>query len=153
MDTCFFIGHRETPDAVLPALKQEIERHIAAYHVQDYVVGSHGNFDALAAKAVIDAKKRHPGVTLTLLLAYHPGERAVSIPDGFDGTCYPPEMEFVPRRLAIIRANQWMICNSSWLIAYVSHPSSGSRAVLEAACKRQRRGLMHVTNLADWNPT
>ena len=26
MNTCFFIGHRNTPDTVLPALIQEVER-------------------------------------------------------------------------------------------------------------------------------
>lgn len=35
---------------------------------------------------------------------------------------------------------------------YVSHPSSGSREVLEAALRRQKHGLIHVTNLAGWYP-
>ena len=28
MSTCFFIGHREAPDSLLPQLSAEIERHI-----------------------------------------------------------------------------------------------------------------------------
>ena len=59
-------------------------------------------------------------------------------------------MERVPRRLAIVRANHWMLCNSNFLIAYVSHPSAGSREVLEEARRREARGLMRVTNLANW---
>ena len=77
MAGCFFIGHRDTPDTVLPTLAAEVERHIMEYGVVDFVVGHYGRFDALAAKAVMDAKKRHPAVTLTLLLPYHPAERAV----------------------------------------------------------------------------
>lgn len=45
-----------------------------------------------------------------------------------------------------------MLEHSSYLIAYVSHPSSGSREVLEAALRRQKHGLIHVTNLAGWYP-
>ena len=111
-----------------------------------------GNFDALAAHAVVCAKERHPGIRLTMLLPYHPAERPVSLPKGFDDTFYPPGMERVPRRVAIVRANQYMVEHSTYLIAYVSHPSSGSREVLEDALRRQRRGLIHVINLAGWYP-
>ena len=58
MKTCFFIGHRETPDTVLPALMAEVERHIVEYGVTDFVVGRYGNFDMMAARAVLAAKKR-----------------------------------------------------------------------------------------------
>ena len=149
MAGCFFIGHRDTPDTVLPALAAEVERHIMEYGVVDFVVGHYGRFDALAAKAVMDAKKRHPAVTLTLLLPYHPAERAVDTPLGFDGTLYPPGMETAPKRLAILRSNHYMVEHSTHLIAYVTHPSAGSREVLEAALKRQKRSLIRVTNLAD----
>ena len=149
MAICFFIGHRDTPDTVLPALAAEVERHIMEYGVTDFVVGHYGRFDALAAKAVMDAKKRHPTVTLTILLPYHPAERTVDIPPGFDGTLYPPGMETAPKRLVILRADHYMVEHSTHLIAYVVHPSAGSREVLEAALRRQRRGLMRVTTLAD----
>ena len=72
MSTCFFIGHREAPDSLLPKLSAEIERHITEYGVTEFVVGRYGRFDSLAAKCVKAAKKRHPEVTLTLLLSYHP---------------------------------------------------------------------------------
>ena len=57
-----------------------------------------------------------------------------------------------PDGWAIVRANQYMVEHSTYLIAYVSHPSSGSREVLEDALRRQRRGLIHVINLAGWYP-
>ena len=113
MNTCFFIGHRNTPDTVLPALIQEVERHIAEYGVTDFVVGHYGHFDTLAAQAVMDAKQRHPAVTLTMLLPYHPAERPIPAPEGYDGTFYPPDMGRVPRRLAIVRANHWMLCRNA----------------------------------------
>ena len=104
------------------------------------------------ASAVREAKKRHPEITLTLLLPYHPHDQLIPVPEGFDGTFYPPGMETVPKWVAIVRANRYMLEHSSYLIAYVSHPSSGSREVLEAALRRQKHGLIHVTNLAGWYP-
>lgn len=47
------------------------------YGVTEFFVGHYGRFDALAAHAVKDAKKRHLEVTLMLLLPYHPFDRPI----------------------------------------------------------------------------
>ena len=152
MKSCFLIGHWDAPITVLPELIQEIERHIMEYGVYDFVVGRYGSFDRLAAIAVSDAKKkRHQQVTLTLLHPYT-FDLPLSKSEEFDAVFYPPGMESVPKRLAIVRANQYMIEHSTHLIAYVSHPSVGSRMVFEAALARQKRGLMCVTNIAGRHP-
>ena len=149
MRTCFFIGHRETGEEALPALAEAVERHIAAYGVTDFVVGHYGGFDRMAAEAVLAAKARHPQVTLTLLLPYHPFERPIPTPAGFDGTFYPPGMERVPRRLAILRANRYQVEHSDCLIAWVWRAASGARDLLDYARRRERRGLLRVENLAE----
>ena len=61
----FFIGHREAPSKLLPILTDAIETHISKYGAADFIVGSYGGFDHLAAGAVIAAKKAHPHVTLS----------------------------------------------------------------------------------------
>ena len=61
MKTCFFIGHRETDERILPTLIQEVEQHITEYGVTEFVVGHYGGFDRLAAHAVKEAKQRYPG--------------------------------------------------------------------------------------------
>ena len=147
MGTCFFIGHREAPDALLPLLLDEVERHITEYGVTSFVVGHYGHFDALAARAVKTAKQRHPEVTLFLLLPYHPFDRPIPTPEGFDGTFYPPGMEGTPHRAAIVKANRYMVAHSSHLIAYVWHAASNARDILEYAQRRERRGNMTVTLL------
>ena len=95
--SCFFIGHRETPDNVLPILQEAVNKHIEDDGVTEFIVGHYGNFDYLAAKAVIAAKQLHPEIALSLLIPYHPAERPIEKPKGFDNTYYPPEMEGVPR--------------------------------------------------------
>ena len=147
--TCFFIGHREAPDSLLPILDAEVERHIAEHGVTEFVVDRYGRFDVLAAKCVKTAKKRHPEVTLLLLLPYHPYDRPTPTPPGFDGTFYPPGMETVPKRAAIIRANRYMVEHSEYLIAYAWHPASNARELVEYAQKRQEIGLIAVTTLSN----
>lgn len=136
MKSCFFIGHREAPATLLPVLIQSVEKHISEYGVTEFFVGGYGNFDHLAAKAVISLKQQYPQITLSLLIPYHPAERPIETPPGFDNTYYPPKMEKVPRRLAIVRANRHMVDHVDYLIAYVWHPASNARNLVAYAEKR-----------------
>ena len=147
MKSCFFIGHREASLEVLPALAEAIEQHIVEYGVTEFIIGNYGGFDHTAAKAVIAAKERHPDITLSLLIPYHPAERPIELPQGFDNTFYPPSMEKVPRRLAIVRANRYMVDHADYLIAYAWHPASNARDLVEYAKKREQRNLISVTVL------
>lgn len=147
MATCFFIGHREAPDALSPQLTAEIERHITEYSVTDFVVGRYGRFDTLAAKCVKAAKKHHPEVTLTLLLPYHPYDRPTPTPSGFDSTFYPPGMETVPKCAAIIRVNRYMVDHSDYMIAYAWHPASNAKDLVEYAQRYEKQGRIKITLL------
>ena len=147
MKSCFFIGHREASPEMLPALIEKVEQHIAEYSVAEFIVGNYGGFDRLSAKAVIKAKDRHPEITLSMLIPYHPAERPIELPQGFDNTFYPPGMESVPRKLAIIRANRYMVDHVDYLIAYAWHPASNARNLVEYAKKREQRNLIFVTLL------
>ena len=141
--SCFFIGHREATSELLPILKQTVAEHISEYGVTEFIVGGYGGFDHLAAKAVISLKQQYPQIALSLLIPYHPVERPIETPPGFDNTYYPPGMEKVPRKLAIIRANRYMVENVDYLIAYAWHPASNARNLVEYAEKRK----VEVTNL------
>lgn len=144
MKTCFFIGHRDAPEEIKPLLAAAVERHIVEYGVTAFIVGRYGSFDRLAAAAVIAAKKAHPPISLTLLLPYHPATHPIEIPSGFDETCSPPNMERVPPRFAIVRANRYAVTQADFIIAYVNQMPSNARKVM---CYAQQRGV-RVENLA-----
>ena len=144
MKTCFFIGHRDAPEAVKKELAEEVERHIAEYGVTDFVVGGYGKFDAMAENAVLDAKKRRPEVTLLLLLPYHPAERQVELPPGFDGSLYPPGMEKTPKRFAIVKANRYGVDSSGCLIAYAWKPGSNAVKLVEYAESRGGKQIIRL---------
>lgn len=147
MSTCFFIGHRDAPDSLLPALSDAVEKRITEHGVDQFVVGAYGRFDSLAAQAVRRAKKQHPDILLFYLRPYHPSERPHT-PASFDGSFYPPGMETVPHKAAIVRANRYMVDSSQFLIAYARYSVSNAWELTEYARKRERRGLIHVENLA-----
>ena len=88
-------------------------------------------------------------MTLTLLLPYHPFDQPIQTPKGFDGTFYPPGMETVPKKAAIVQANRYMVDTCGYLIAYVWR--SGSNA-LELTDYARRKGKPHIAYLPKkWN--
>ena len=143
---CFFIGHRDAPDTIYPALLAEVERHIAEFGVGEFIVGHYGRFDSLAARAVKESKARHPEVELTLLLPYHPAKKPVQKPEGFDSLFYPPGMEKVPYRAAIVAANRYVVDHVDYLIAYAWQPGSNAKELVMYAHKR---GKVMISELRD----
>ena len=118
--SCFFIGHRYADERIYEKLLAAVDTHISEYGVTDFLVGHYGDFDRMAARSVAEARRAHPGISLTMMLPYYPEDRVISVPPIFDGTFYPPGMEFCPKRYAIVRANQYAIEHSDYLIAYVT---------------------------------
>lgn len=148
MKSCFFIGHREADERLLPLLKDTIERLITDENVSCFYVGGYGGFDRIAVSAVIKAKQQYPNITLMRVLPYHPAECPVEIPYGYDGTYYPEGLEKVPKQYAIVRANKILVDTSDWLVCYVRHGASNSRNLLEYAERREKKGLIRIENLA-----
>ena len=146
MKKCFFIGHREIGEEILPILKRTILHHINELGVTEFIVGNYGGFDRMAASAVVDIKKDYPDVKLTMLLPYHPTERRVEKPNGFDDTYYPWGLEKVPRRFAIVYANRHMIDYVDCLIACVRYNVDNSCKLLEYA---KRKTSLHITNIGE----
>lgn len=140
MKSCFFIGHREADERLLPELCKCVERLICEEEVSFFYVGVYGGFDRLDATDVKKMKEQYPAISLMLVLPCHPAERSVELSPGFDGSYYPEGMERVPRRYAIIRANQRMVDSCDWLVCYVRHGASNSRKLLEYAEKKREEG-------------
>ena len=148
MKSCFFVGHRDAPERIMPLLQEAVERHIAEYGVTEFIVGNYGAFDRMAARAVIRAKERYPGITLLMLLPYHPADHPTEAPPGFDSTYYPQGLERTPRRYAIIRANRYIVDHTDYLIAYAWQAGSNAKKLVEYANGRETKGLIMIENLA-----
>lgn len=99
----------------------------------------------MAAATVKQMKEKYPYIILMKVIPYHPAERPVELPPGFDGSYYPEGMESVPKRYAIVCANKRMVDCCDWLVCYVCHGASNSRNLLEYA---EKRGSIKIDNLA-----
>ena len=144
MKTCFFIGHRDAPESIYGCLLTTVERYITEYGVTDFVVGRYGSFDQLAARAVIEAKQHHTDVSLTLLVPYYRSNSEL-LPVGFDGSLFPDGLETVPKRVAILRANQYMIHYCDYMIVYDMRRIGNTRKLVSSA---RRVGGLHIENIA-----
>lgn len=140
--SCFLFGHADAPQTILPILEQAIENEVSKETTVFYV-GYHGAFDRLATTALKAVKRRHSEITLMLLLAYHPAEQPIELPQGFDGTFYPP-IEKTPRKFAITKANKYMIQNVESIICYVCHVGN-TRQLLNSALHQEK---IEVKNIA-----
>ena len=112
--------------------------------VTEFIVGHYGNFDRMAARALVETKQAHSEISLWLLLPYHPTEQKAEVPEGFDGSFYPEGMEKVPRRLAIVKSNRYMVEHVEYLIVYARYPASNTQKLLKYA---QRKTFKRITML------
>ncbi len=149
MSICFFIGHRDTPADVYSQIVAEVERPILC-GVTEFVVGHYGAFDRMAARAVREAKRQYPEIRLILLPYYETSTSKYGT--DFDGIIFPEGQETIPKRAAIIRANQYMIDHCDFLIMYARHIGSNTREFMDYAQRKfQRTGKPEIINLADWD--
>ena len=147
--SCFFIGHRAADERLLPRLELVIDQLITGENVRYFYVGGYGGFDRIAAAAVKRAKQKYPDITLMLVLPYHPAERTIPTPSGFDGTYHPEGLENTPRRYAIVRTNKIMVETCEWLVCYVCHVVSNARNLLEYAKRRKEKNLIQIINIGE----
>lgn len=144
MKACFFIGHRDTPTAVEHVLRKQIEYLVEECGVNEFIIGRYGNFDRMAAHAVRILKGKYPHIKLTVLLSYYP-PKDKEILQSFDSVLYPERMENVPKKAAIVRANQYAAEVCDFLICYVKHSGSNARNIMEYALSKGK----NVINIAD----
>lgn len=128
--TVTFCGHSQISDQdkiskwldmLLPSL---IEGGAETFYLGDY-----GDFDRLAAAAVRRQKAVYPFIESVLVLPYLDKKFDAA---AYDSTTYPP-LEKVPPRYAIVRRNQWMVCESDVLISGVTHSWGGAAKTLDFA--------------------
>ena len=130
---CTFFGHRDAPPKIKPALRQVMLDLIESQGVQQFYVGNHGSFDAMARCLLAELEQSH-GIRYEIVLAYLPGKEAPLY--GTDHTLLPEEIETVPQRFAIEYRNKWMIDHSDIVVTYVRRSFGGATKFKALAVKK-----------------
>ena len=103
---------------------------------KEFLLGGYGSFDSMAAGVVRELKQTYPKIRSTLVIPYL--DRKYDNLDYYDASIYPP-IEKAPKRLAIIKRNEWMVDNSDVVIAYVDHDWGGAARTYAYAVRRKKK--------------
>ena len=147
MYSCFFIGHRDAPGTLQPKLDETVDYLWRKCGVTEFIVGHHGIFDEMAARAVNKAKLYNPELYAYLLLETYTPHRTVYLPDYFDGYYLPDEIESALPRYAMEKANRMVLRECNYLVCYVNRDGGNAAKILRSAKRQQSQGL-HIINLA-----
>ena len=137
MSACTFFGHRDCPEFIYPQLVYFIRELVLNNNVRHFYVGTQGNFDNLACRALKELQDTFQEVIVFRVLAYKP--RGNSIPDSM----LPEGIEAIPPKYAIPWRNRWMISRSDYVITYVTRDYGGA-ATFEKEAVLQGRNVIRL---------
>lgn len=151
MYTCFFIGHQDAPESILPKLLETLDTLVTKHYVTDFIVGHYGTFDRLAVSAVQQMICKYPEKELIgeMLEPYLLDREPYFLPHYFDHFYYPERLESVPKRYCIEKANQLALDQADFLVAYVARDGGNAAKLLRRARRMEAKGYLRVINLAD----
>ena len=148
---CTFAGHADIfgENQLKKKLESEIINLIENENVDTFYCGGKGDFDRFCAECVNELKNHYPFIESYMIFSYIPGKKSKSGIDpyeDFNGTIYPDGLEFVPQKLAIIKRNEWMVDNSSFLIAYIDHEWGGAYKTFKYAKRKKHIKVINIAN-------
>lgn len=137
MPVCTFFGHRDCPDTIKPQLREVLMDLIANHGVTMFYVGHQGRFDAIVRGVLGQLQKDDPRISYAVVLS-----RLPRIADG-DNTMVPEGIESVHPRYRISWRNKWMIRQSDFVVAYVTHGWGGAAQFVKSAAGQGKR-VIHL---------
>lgn len=130
-----FCGHREVSDSErVEQWLRQVCTDLIAQGADEFFLGGYGHFDFMSAAVLRELKNPHPHIRLVLVLPYL---NSNMLTDRYDETVYPP-LESVPKRYAISRRNEWMVCESDVIVAYVIRGFGGAAKTLDYARRKKK---------------
>jgi hypothetical protein len=112
----------------------------------EFFLGGYGRFDAFSLRVSKRYKMAHKNATIIFVTPYNGDfieNRKQYLEENFDDIIYPP-LEIVPKKLAILKRNEWIVDNSDISIFYVVKNYGGAYSTLEYA---KRKNKKFITNL------
>ena len=134
--TVTFCGHgNETySDEIRKRLSDKIEE-LILQGADEFLLGGYGSFDLMSAYTVRSFKAKYPHIKSVLVVPYI--DRSFD-KELYDYSEYPP-LESVPKRLAILKRNEYMVNRSDIVIAYISHNWGGAAKTFDYAVRKGKR--------------
>ena len=131
MFACTFFGHGDSPDGLFLILKDTIVNLLIHHQVTVFYVGTHGNFDTMAYRAVKELQVEYPEIRVYRVLAYMPKEEIAD-------SILPEGIELMHPKYAISWRNKWMLDHTDYVIAYTTHNYGGAAKYVKQAEKESK---------------
>ena len=141
MAACTFFGHRDCPANIQPRLRAAIVDLIENAGVDMFYVGRQGAYDAMVRSVLKELVRIYPHVQYAVVLERMPQKRDEL--EDFSDTMLPEGIEAVHPRFAISWRNRWMLRQSDFVVAYVTH-SWGGAAQFVAEARRMGKSIIEV---------
>ena len=146
MKICCFAGHKDCYDeSIRKLIESAVEKLIEQENVKEFWAGNYGGFDRISASAVCQVKKRHPDIKLNLVIPYLT-QNIREVKKDFDDIIVADIPESTPMKYRIIKTNEYMINNSSFLICYIKFLWGGAARTLEFAQKKKNIRILNLYN-------
>lgn len=145
--TVTFCGHSHVNDAAeLNVWLDKVLDLLIAEGADRFYLGGYGDFDRMAAEAVMAKKEENQEIEMALVTAYL-GRHA----DGefYDYMIYPT-LKDVTQRSAIPKRNEWMVDAADVVVAYVTHEWGGAAKTLEYARRCGKRVILYPELTERW---
>ncbi len=143
---CTFAGHSEIHNQnLVETIKIKAKELIIEYGVNEFWVGHYGDFDHYVAKAIRELKQEYD-IELILVIPYLTKEIEEYKEEyyrNFDAVLMADIPEKTPKKLKIIKANQYMVGESDYLICYVKNSWGGATKTLEYA-KQKKKNIYNL---------
>ncbi len=136
MAVCTFFGHRECPVAIKPKLHEAIVDLIENAGVDMFYVGRQGAYDAMVRLVLKEMVLVYPHIQYAVVLERMPQKRDPL--DDYSDTLLPEGIETVHPRFAISWRNRWMLRQSDFVVAYVTHSWGGAAQFAKIAEKQNK---------------
>lgn len=138
---CCFAGHSKlnVTDEILKSLTEKIENLIQNENVTEFRVGNYGDFDQASAQVVRELKKKY-NITLILVIPYLSSKinnNKEYYEKEFDEILLAQITPNTPKKLGIIKCNEYMVNTSDFLIYYVKNHCTGADRTLAYAQKKK----------------
>lgn len=148
---CCFAGHSQLYcyDDIYKKCLSVIDNLISTENIYEFWVGNYGDFDKLASKAVRELKEKNKEIKLNLIIPYLTTEinqYKELFYKNYDNILIADIPENSPKKIQIIKSNQYMINSSHILVCYVKHSYGGALKTLEYAIKQNK---IQIINLAE----
>lgn len=146
---CCFAGHSDMYNSEAKnKVKKIAEELIVNNSVNEFWVGNYGSFDGCAGKAIRELKEIYPHIELDLVIPYLTkgiNEYKELYYQNYDNIIVADIPITTPKRFRIIKANEYMVDNSKFLICYVERSWGGAVKTLGYA----KRKKLNIFNIAE----